>query len=240
MENNDLFRGLWPHLVWDNPRKQGATWNDHELTIPRTEDYPDPSIRAIGVGGAITGARHDVHIKDDLVTEEAANSVVVMEGAIDWNTNSRALMDDPNRSLEYIIGTRWAVKDLYSHVMETDPTMSSLVRSIVEDGQCIYPEVFDLAIVDRLKVEFGAMFALLYMNNIGDPDLIDFPEEGLRKFALRDGVCYFTDDVRDLSMVEEQVELTLAELFPVGTKLDADAQVNMADRLREQFFRLRG
>lgn len=104
LESNELFRGLWPHLVWDNPRKEADKWNEKMLVLPRNENYPDPTYRAIGVGGAITGARHDVHIKDDLVTEEAANSEVVMQGAIRWHTNSRALFDDQDKSLEFLIG----------------------------------------------------------------------------------------------------------------------------------------
>lgn len=238
-ENNDLFRGLWPHLVWENPRRQGATWNDHELEIPRNEDYPDPSIRAIGVGGAITGARHDVHIKDDLVAEEAANSEVVMQGAIDWHINSRALFDEYEKSLEYIIGTRWAVRDLYSHILETDVGVSSVVRSIVEDGVPIYPEAFTLELVEKLKVEFGTMFPLLYMNNIGDPDLIDFPLETLRTFAIQDDMCYFDGDLRDSTLEESQVEKTLDDIIPRGGKLDAEALGGLADILKEQHLRAR-
>jgi hypothetical protein len=239
MENNDLFRGLWPEIVWDNPRKQGATWNDHALTLPRNEDYPDPSLRAMGVGGAITGARHDVQIKDDLVAEAAANSEVVMHGAIEWHTNSRALLDDPDRSLEFIIGTRWAVHDLYSHILEVDPSVSTVVRSIVEDGVCIYPEVFTLETVERLKKEFKSMFPLLYMNNVGDPDLIDFPLEDLRLFTIRDGVCYYNGDLRDTTMENAMVNQGIDYILPPGSRFDNDAQAGLAERLRDQHLRFR-
>lgn len=197
MESNDLFRGFWPHLCWERPQRDAEKWNEIALVLPRSTDYPDPSLRAIGVGGAIVGARHDVHIKDDLVGEAAANSAVEMSSVIRWHTNSRALFDDPNKSLEFIIGTRWAVHDLYSTVMNDDVSVEYLVRSIVEDSVPIYPEVFDLPSIERLEREFGVMFPLLYMNNIGHPDIVDFRIEDLRFYTLSDGNLTYDMDPRD-------------------------------------------
>ena len=114
-----------------------------------------------------------------MISEEAANSEVVMQTAIDWHTNSRALFDDPDKSLEFIIGTRWAVHDLYSHIEETDPTVDMEVRSIVEDGRPIWPEAFTMETVARLRTEFRTMFPLLFMNSAADPMLVDFPEEDI-------------------------------------------------------------
>lgn len=203
LEKNELFRGFWPHLVWDQPRREASQWHQKALVIPRDENYPDPSIRAIGVGGAIVGARHDVHIKDDLVGEEAANSEVVMTSTINWHVNSRALFDDPDRSIEYIIGTRWAVNDLYSYITTEDPTVAYIVRSIVEDGATIYPEVFTLETVERLENEFGLMFPLLYMNNIGDPKLIDFQEAMLRFYEPDGDYLMYEREPRD-DLIEER------------------------------------
>src|SRR3990170_1412990 len=59
-EMNDTIRALWPHRVWDNPRRESKKWNERECIIPRPAEYPDPSIRAIGVGGAVTGAHPTV------------------------------------------------------------------------------------------------------------------------------------------------------------------------------------
>ena len=177
--------------------RDAEKWNEVSLVVPRNIDYPDPSIRAIGVGGAIVGARHDAHVKDDLVGEAAANSEVEMANVIRWHINSRALFDDPNRSLEYIIGTRWAVNDLYSYIMAEDPSVDYVVRSVVEDGEPIYPEVFSLDDIKRLEREFGVMFPLLYMNNIGHPELVDFNEGDLRFFDEAQDIVYYDDDPRD-------------------------------------------
>lgn len=150
-ENNELLRALWPHRLWDNPRQQALKWNDTEVILPRKAEYPDPHIRAIGVGGAVTGSHPSVLIKDDLVTLEAANSPVVMQTAIEWHVASRALINADN-ALEFIIGTRWAVNDLYAYIQERDPSVETVVRSVVESGACIYPQKFSLEKIGRAHV----------------------------------------------------------------------------------------
>ena len=164
-EGNELFRAFWPHVCWEKSRRQSKSWNSLEMITPRENEWPDPTIRAIGVGGAITGARPTVLIKDDLISIEAANSEVVMQTAIDWHIASRALMEEYEKNtgleaLEYIIGTRWAVFDLYQYVLDSDPTVEPIVRSIVEDGEPIWPEHFNHKKIDQLKKEFGSYYWL--------------------------------------------------------------------------------
>ena len=189
------------------------------------------------MGGTITGARLDVEIKDDLVSEEAANSVTVMDKTISWHVNSRALFDDPDRSLEFIIGTRWAVRDLYSYVIQTDPTVARVIRSIVEDGETIYPEAFTLETVERLKVEFGVMFHLLYMNNISDPDLVDFPEDMLRMFDMQADLLLFDETLIDKELEQRYGEIQKPFVLERGTPLTPDVYDRMS--MREEYFRAR-
>ena len=117
-EGNQLIKALWPESTWDRPRQASREypnvyWSNNKMTLPRETSYPDRSVYAIGVGGAITGSRPNVIIKDDLISREAANSDAVMSEAISWHRDSRALMDEYEKesgqeSLEFIIGTRWA------------------------------------------------------------------------------------------------------------------------------------
>lgn len=206
-ENKRLLRALWPQVCWDNPRRESKKWNAREMVVPRSIDFPDPSVQAIGVGGAITGARFDVMIKDDLISVEAANSPTVMQTAIEWHIASRALLDSDS-SLEWIIGTRWAVNDLYSYIEENDPTVEYRKRSIVENGEPIYPERFSIErtlgkiSVLELQKEFGVLFPLLYMNSATDPSLTDFSPEDIRTFAINGNMIEFAEDERDLLLAE--------------------------------------
>lgn len=201
LESNQIFRGFWPHLIWDNPNRDSARWNEKGLLLPRQENYPDVTFSASGVGSAITGARLDAIIKDDLIARDAANSPAVMETAIVWQQESRALFDDQTQSLEYVIGTRWAVHDLYSWIIDNDDTVDYVIRSIVEDGKPIYPEVYDMETIEKMKISFGTMFYLLYMNSVGDSALVDFDMDLLRLYSMdSEGNIEFAYDHRDDAM----------------------------------------
>ncbi len=207
-DNNKLFRALWPHAVWDT--KPNRRWNENEMVVPRNVDYPDPTVQAAGVDAAIAGARFDIVIKDDLISLNAANSGAEMERAIRWHISSRALYES-DMTLEYIIGTHWATYDLYTFIQqggtigadtfERDYTVQSMVRSIIENGEVIYPEKFSLLPregkqdIEQLKRQFGLMFYLNYMNSAVNPELTDFAESNIRYFAIQgDSIVFESDD----------------------------------------------
>jgi len=222
LETNPLVRALWPHICWDNPRAQSKKWNDREMIIRRAHEFPDPSIRAIGVGGAITGAHPTILIKDDLIALEAANSPTVMQTAIQWHVASRALIND-DRCLEFLIGTRWAVHDLYSHITKTDPSVDVLVRSVLEDDIPIYPEKFSLAKVAQLRAEFGVMYPLLYLNRATDAALTDFVMDDVRTYVRAAGSAEiaFPDDARDEALATAYGP-QVPDLAPYGVRLSSD------------------
>lgn len=207
LESNPKIRAFWPHAVWDNPRAQSKKWNDVELILPRDNEYPDPSLRCVGVGGAITGAHPSVLIKDDLVTFDAMNSTTVMNEAIEYHKTTRALIGKPS-CLEFIIGTRWAVFDLYSEIMDHDPTVESKVLSMVENGRALWPEEFPLDRIPQLQGEHGTMFPLFYLNSAADPQLVDFDMRLVRSYvaAHEAGTDWFTfaPDERDALLFDRQ------------------------------------
>ncbi len=214
LERNELLRALWPEVCWENPRRQARKWTESECIVPRKREYPDPTIRATGVGGAITGARPNCIIKDDLISIEAANSEVVMQYAIDWHVASRALLDmyDLNtglRSLEFIVGTHWKAYDLYTFIENEDPTVEVLKRSIYEyseDGsmKLLWPERFDWETIKELERSFGSRFWLLYMNRPVSAATNDFDMSLIRRYTIEpDGTIYFEHDKRDEVLAKE-------------------------------------
>lgn len=216
-EENKLFRAFWPNRVWENANGS-KQWNNDGIIIPRKEEWPDPSIRAIGVGGAITGARPNVMIKDDLVTFDAANSNTIMQEAIDWHKASRALLDKYEiesglQSLEFIVGTRWAVWDLYSEIIEHDPSVEVIdgrFHKIINDGRILWPEKYTQKDIEQLQREHGSMFYLLYLNSVADPELTDFDMSLVRAFEIKDGEVVFEEDERDV-LLGKKVERSNAK-----------------------------
>jgi hypothetical protein len=228
-ESNPIFRALWPHRTFKHPAKEAKKWNAQEMSIPRDTEYPDASIRAVGVGVAVTGSRPNVQIKDDLISVEARNSDVVMQRAIDWHVASRALFDEyPIESglgsLEFILGTHWAVFDLYTYIEHEDPTVewNKSFKSIIQNGEPVWPEKFALKTIkdsqgnvlkegiEDLRKQFGALFPLLYMNDASDPDLVDFDMSLIRYFYIQEGNFVFDEDLRDTLLAKN------AEIGNVG------------------------
>jgi hypothetical protein len=201
---NELLRAFWPHVAWENPRRQARRWNSLEIDVPRAREWPDPTVRAIGVGTAVVGAHVSCLIKDDLTTEEAANSPTVMQAAIAWHENSRALFEHPDTDLEFITGTRWSVSDLPDIVMR-DPTVESNARwrGILEDGRVIYPEKFGYeGAVEQLRAQHGVMFPLLYFNTVVDTELVDFDPADIREFTIAGDALAFESDRRDTELAQ--------------------------------------
>ncbi len=210
-EANALMRAFWPDHFWQNSaRKESKGWSSDKLILPRTNEWPDPTIRAIGVGGAITGAHPSVLIKDDLVTLDASQSVAAMDYAITWHKASRALINKPG-SLEFIIGTHWSIHDLYTEIEQNDSSVAFMKKSIIEphpetgEPMSIFPEYYTLDDTDETKTKISdlrkqhgaAMFSLLYMNTARDASLLSFDVEEVREYAWVDGNVEFKEDERD-------------------------------------------
>jgi len=226
-EKNPILRALWPHKCWDNPKREARAWNSEEFYLPRDimQEQSDPSMQAMGVDGTVTGAHPTDLIHDDLVTFKAAQSETIMQSAIDWHTVSRALMEEQEYSMEYIVGTRWAVNDLYGHLIDNDPTVHQYVRSLLENGQSIFPELFPTEYVkNHMRKAYGHMFPLLYMNDPRDASLIDFPEAKLRFYTWNKDYLEYEEDERDnqiLELMTTPEDAEEAPRVPRGTEMDS-------------------
>jgi len=244
-ESNPVLRALWPTRVWEDTKRQAKKWNSQEMIIPRENDYPDSSVYAVGVGGAITGSRPNVIIKDDLISVEAANSEVVMESAIEWHIVSRALMDEYEKdtgmeSLEFIIGTRWAVHDLYSYIIDNDPSVEVLIRHIIEEGNSIWPERFDDKRIAQLKTEYGSMYFLLYMNEASDPSLVDFDMAQVRSFEYLGDKVQFAADIRDEALEEKYKGCTeILPSAPRGSVMNQEIKDRLFGKGRGEYLRFK-
>jgi hypothetical protein len=213
-ENNQLMRALWPHRFWDDPRKQADRWSPAALIHPRKGNWPDESLRAMGVGGAIAGKHPSAIIKDDPISFNAANSPAEMETAIAWHLSSRALINRKG-CLEFILGTPWAIHDLYSYIESTDKrenggTVSIYDQPLVVDGVCVYPEFtvdtgdgvmvtygFSQEKMDHIRQEDLQKWLLQYQITTIDSSMVDFALENVRFYQIINGELHFNEDARD-------------------------------------------
>jgi hypothetical protein len=219
---NEMMRAFWPHISWERPSRDAPLWNSQDIIIRREREAPDPSVRAVGVGTAVVGMHPRCMIHDDLTTEDAANSPAMMQAAIQWHSNSHALLSEQSTDLVFVTGTRWAVADLCDHIMTNQPEyeVNDDWRGMVEDGRVIYPTKFGYDdAVQKLRALHGTMFPLLYFNRIEDSGITDFDPADIRTFEIAGDMLRFEGTIRDTDLASEVNRPALPRVVPDLSRL---------------------
>lgn len=162
-EGNRVFRTLYSDII----PKDTATWNNSELVFNRQWVGPEPTIDTVGMTGAFT-SRHYTYITcDDPISEEAIKSEKVMKDTIDRFSRFLSLLVDPSKDRIILVGTRWAMHDIYSWTMNMWGSMlTKFVRAAVEDDEIIWPARFTPEILAIKRASFGDyVYSCLYLNN---------------------------------------------------------------------------
>jgi hypothetical protein len=184
LTSNPLLMGLFPEIV-PEPGKQVI--NKGALGLPRKSVWPEQTIQTFGVGARAQG-KHFNYLKcDDLIGDKARDSRVEMDGAKEWVDNIQSFMSSFSRDHIDFTGTRWALDDVYAHIINRyGDKLVTHVRPVEERNpktgklEAIFPEEFtneNLAILRKnIKV-----FSSQYLNdpaNIGE----GFEQEWLRYY----------------------------------------------------------
>lgn len=179
--SNPLLMALFPECI-PSPRTQRI--NKFELELPRQQLWNEPTYGTIGVGGRSQGWHYNYLKLDDLIGDKARDSKSEMETAIEWIDNIQSFFVEFTRDHLDIAGTRWAPKDLYSHIhRQYGQALLKYIRPVEEEAKdangkgtgvmkLIFPEAFtpeSLAIIKKNKVVWTAQ----YLND---------PEAGSREF----------------------------------------------------------
>jgi len=101
---------------------QGARFTQDNITIAqRTKKViKEPTISTAGIETALTGGHYDLIIHDDLVEENNVSTKEQIQKVIRFYQNSLDLLDPGCEMI--VIGTRWAMGDLYGHIIENEMT----------------------------------------------------------------------------------------------------------------------
>ena len=164
--SNPLLMGLFPECI---PQRSKHRINRHELELPRKSTWPEPTIDTMGVGGRSQGRHYNYMKFDDLIGDKARDSETLMEAAKQWFDNIQPFFSDFGIDHFDLIGTRWAMDDLYDHIHERygDQLLKYIrgVEEIDKEGNLvpIFPEggfTSDaLAILKQNPKVFNAQYA---------------------------------------------------------------------------------
>lgn len=185
-ERNELFRWLFPELIPDFSKAK--KWSENEMMVPRSEDYPEATVEAIGVGGAVVSRHYNLIKLDDLVGKEASESTEVMKKTIDWYLYCESLLVKPTDAI-HTYGTRWTYNDLYAWITKHETDIDLFERAALgPEGTALWPERFDVSTLEKIRKKVGSfIFSCQYQNHPFDPEAASFHESWLRWYAWGGG-----------------------------------------------------
>lgn len=182
--SNPLLMGLFPECV-PNPKFQRI--NKSQLDLPRSQIWAEPTIDTMGVGARSQGRHYNYMKLDDLIGDKARDSKVEMQGAKEWFNNIQSFFSDFKNDKLDVIGTRWAVDDLYAHINEMyGPKIEIYTRAVEEYNpvtkkkESIFPEVFPLEELATLRKD-KKVFNAQYLNDPKEGN-VRFQEDWKRYF----------------------------------------------------------
>lgn len=105
------------------------TWRHDQVEIIRDKNLKDPTVEAVGMGGAITGGRFDLIILDDIIDSNSVISDTARAKSIDYVDGTLIPLLEPWGECVGI-GTRKHFSDVYAKFVES-PAWSCLVQAAI-------------------------------------------------------------------------------------------------------------
>src|SRR6185369_2890471 len=167
----------------------GVALSDERTAVEDLETTAGGGMRAVGVGGGITGQGGDLIVIDDPVkSREEAESEVYREKVWSWYTDDLYTRLEPGGAM-ILIMTRWHMDDLAGRILASEGaakwTVVNLPALAVENdalgramGEALCPERYDEAALEAIKSEGGMSaysFAALYQQDPRPRDGNMFP-----------------------------------------------------------------
>lgn len=202
---NPLLMALFPECI-PNPRKHKI--NKNELELPRSDRWPEPTIDTMGVGGKSQGRHYNYLKLDDLFGDKARDSEAERTTTIQWFDNVQSFFSLLKEDKFDLIGTRWALDDLYAHAHNMykvpegeEPILAKYIRPVHEyrrneEGHIvkdyIFPEEFNDKVVQVLKKN-RKVWTAQYLND---------PKEGANEFSPDWKQQFQWDDTRNIRFID--------------------------------------
>lgn len=110
IESSEELKLVFPHLR--KSERGGDTWTQTEITVDRPAGIRDASLLAVGVDGAIAGARLNWIIVDDILDRENTNTKEQRDKVYEWFDSSVLSRLDPKGARLVVTNTAWHPDDL--------------------------------------------------------------------------------------------------------------------------------
>lgn len=153
LENNPRIKQVFGDV------KGKGVWSNEGLTLKRTINHVEPTIKSIGIGTASVGSRCDLLIADDLTDATKADSPAERAKLSSKFFSELAPLVQKGGKI-VVLGTRKHKDDLYSEILKS-PTYHSIVQPAIIN---YHPEDIDY---EFIKDEKGVIVGV----NVRTPDV---------------------------------------------------------------------
>lgn len=170
LQNNELYRWAYPHVVFENFKRDSDTWTSDAYNIRRTQPSKTPSMSATGIGALPVGFHYNWLIMDDLVGRDNVKTPQLRQNTLEYFQDIQSLILGDSKLI--VPGTRWHNGDLYSHLLDETGPYRQICDSLVmdcgwESGDILYPVSEAVPMCgfnrDRLQKKLSAMGKAAFM-----------------------------------------------------------------------------
>ena len=110
--------------------RKEAAWQQRKIYVKRRRRGKDPTIEAVGVGGAVTGGHFDIIICDDIEDDENTKTPERLQQMRNWFNGTVLQLREPHTKT-MVVGTfKTNAKDIYNTVRE-NPVWSVVIKSAI-------------------------------------------------------------------------------------------------------------
>lgn len=149
IESNPELHEVFPDL------KPGSLWTKGQLRVANAPfSQKDPSFQAFGVHGAVTGARLDFLILDDILDYENCRTEHQREEL--WNWLLSAVFGRLTENAKVVaVGTAYHPRDALHRFAKLPGTRYLRYPAVDEDGNSQWPEKWSKARIEKKREELG-------------------------------------------------------------------------------------
>ncbi len=147
-------------------RGTSTVWRSNDITVVRKIQSKEPTIFCGGVGKRIVGRRADLILVDDPLNEENVESEQQREKTKLWFMKSLTpIVKKTGRII--VVGTKKHADDLHTALRNTGTYACHTFKAIGEKNAPLWPEEWDLASLNRKRMEIGErVFSMEYQNEM--------------------------------------------------------------------------
>jgi len=153
--DSKIYRRYWPEMIHENEGKRDK-WTTSEISVDhphrKEEGIRDSTVFTAGLTTSITGLHFEIAVLDDVVvkenayTEEGRNKVASQYSLLS-SIESTGTDEDATGAQEWVVGTRYHPRDLYSDLLKMEADVFSEDGDII-DTEPVY-EIMQHEVEDR-------------------------------------------------------------------------------------------